>query len=71
MAAFHCNAAETGHHPLDHDPSEHDPSDHDPSDREEEQPDPKISLAGTGYAKDCIPPENDCNVTVVTGGRGE
>ena len=26
------------------------------------------SGAGTSYAKDCIPPENECNVTVVTAG---
>jgi hypothetical protein len=38
-------------------------------DREEEQPDPVIPLAGTSYAKDCIPLENNCNVTVVTDGR--
>src|SRR6266481_6717911 len=33
------------------------------------QPDPGIPFSGTGYAKDCIPLENKCNVTVVTEGR--
>jgi hypothetical protein len=42
----------------------------DPLDHEEEQPDPGIPFSGTRYAKDCIPLENKCNVTVVTGGSG-
>ena len=38
------------------------------SDHEEEQPVPAIPFSGASYAKDCIPLENKCNVTVVTGG---
>jgi hypothetical protein len=41
-------------------------SDRDPSKHEEEQAVPAIPFLGTSYAKDCIPPENICNVTVVT-----
>lgn len=37
-------------------------------DHEEEQPVPMIPFLGASYAKDCIPLENKCNVTVVTGG---
>lgn len=37
------------------------------SDHEEEQPVPAIPFSGASYAKDCIPLENKCNVTVVTG----
>src|SRR5229473_2594169 len=33
-------------------------------------PIPGILSSGTGYAKDCIPLENKCNVTVVTDGGG-
>jgi len=40
------------------------------SDHEEEQPVPAIPFAGASYAKNCIPLENKCNVTVVTGGSG-
>jgi hypothetical protein len=42
----------------------------DPLDHEEEQPDPVIPFLGTRYAKDCIPLENKCNMTVVTDGGG-
>jgi hypothetical protein len=34
------------------------------------QPDPVIPFLGTRYAKDCIPLENKCNMTVVTDGGG-
>jgi hypothetical protein len=37
-------------------------------DREEEQAGSALPVAETSYAKDCIPMENNCNVTVVTGG---
>ncbi len=53
-------------HPLDHDPTEHDLPEH-----EEEQPVLAIRLVGTSYAKDCIPTENNCNVTAVTDGETE
>src|SRR5580704_14342926 len=43
-------------------------SDRDPSKHQEEQADPAIPFSGTSYAKDCIPWENICNVTVVTKG---
>jgi hypothetical protein len=33
---------------------------------EEEQAVPAIPFVGASYAKDCIPLENNCNVTVVT-----
>src|ERR1019366_4243859 len=36
-------------------------------DHEEEQPVPMIPFLGASYAKDCIPLENKCNVTGVTG----
>ena len=39
-----------------------------PLDHEEEAVVPAIPISGTAYAKDCIPLENNCNVTVVTGG---
>lgn len=39
-----------------------------PLDHEEEPVVPAIPISGTAYAKDCIPLENNCNVTVVTGG---
>jgi hypothetical protein len=35
-------------------------------DHEEEQPVPAIPVSGAGYAENCIPLENKCNVTVVT-----
>ena len=54
--------------PLDHDPTEHDLTEHDLPEHAEEQPVPAIPLAGTSYAKDCIPRENNCNVTAVTDG---
>ena len=38
-------------------------------DHEEEQAVPAIPFSGARYAKDCIPLENKCNVTVVTGGE--
>jgi len=38
-----------------------------PLDHEEEPVVPAIPISGTAYAKDCIPLENNCNVTVVTG----
>ena len=37
---------------------------------EEEQAVPVIPFSGNSYAKDCIPRENNCNVTVVTEGSG-
>jgi hypothetical protein len=58
-----------GNDPLEHDPWDSDPFDRVPSEHEEEPAVFVLSLAKTSYAKDCIPLENNCNVTGVTRGR--